>query len=162
MEIPVEPSIAPHCSKTHTSTATGEDFCQIIVQMNINLALLVDDAPPSKSGEESAADVLHRPEVCGEEEGDQDEGGDEGVEGEHVEQQGGELEHHVEEDHAAVGRSSLPLSYHPGNHQESSEKGKAKQAGDQGEPTYQEARWTQAAPLGHGLPTECIRCSTSF
>ena len=50
--------------------------------MNINLALLIDDAPPSKSGEESGADVLHRPEVCGEEEGDQDEGGDEGVEGE--------------------------------------------------------------------------------
>ena len=105
----------------------------IIVQISTNLALLVDDAPPSKSGEESGADVLHRPEVGGEEEGDQDEGGDEGVEGEHVEQQGGELEHHVEEDHAAVGRSSLPLSYHPGNHQESNEKEKAKQADDQGE-----------------------------
>ena len=105
----------------------------IIVQMNINLALLIDDAPPSKSGEESAADVLHRPEVGGEKEGDQDEGGDEGVEGEQVDQQGGELEHHVEEDHAAVGRSSLPLSHHPGNHQESNEKEKAKQADDQGE-----------------------------
>ena len=79
-----------------------------------HLPLLVDNAPPAEAGEQPAADVLHHPEVGGEEEGDEDEGGDEGVEGEHVEQQGGELEHHVEEDHAAVGRSSLPLSDNPG------------------------------------------------
>ena len=79
-----------------------------------HLPLLVDNAPPAEAGEQPAADVLHHPEVGGEEEGDEDEGGDEGVDGEEVEQDRDQLEGDMENHHAAVGRSSLPLTDHPG------------------------------------------------
>ena len=57
-----------------------------------HLPLLVDNAPPAEAGEQPAADVLHHPEVGGEEEGDEDEGGDEGVEGDQVEEDRDQLE----------------------------------------------------------------------
>ena len=79
-----------------------------------HLSLLVYNAPPTETSQQPAADVLHHPEVGGEEEGDEDEGGDEGVEGEQVEEDRGQLEGDMEDHHAAVGRSSLPLTHHPG------------------------------------------------
>ena len=79
-----------------------------------HLSLLVYNAPPTETSQQPAADVLHHPEVGGEEEGDEDEGGDEGVEGEQVEEDRDQLEGDMEDHHAAVGRSSLPLTHHPG------------------------------------------------
>ena len=79
-----------------------------------HLPLLVDNAPPAEAGEQPAADVLHHPEVGGEEEGDEDEGGDEGVEGDQVEEDRDQLEDQMKDHHAAMGRSSLPLSDNPG------------------------------------------------
>ena len=79
-----------------------------------HLPLLVDNAPPAEAGEQPAADVLHHPEVGGEEEDDEDEGGDEGVEGDQVEEDRDQLEDQMKDHHAAMGRSSLPLSDNPG------------------------------------------------
>ena len=82
-------------------------------QISKHLPLLVHNAPPAETSQQPAADVLHHPEVGGEEEGDEDEGGDEGVEGEQVEEDRDQLEGDMEDHHAAMGRSSLPLSDNP-------------------------------------------------
>ena len=79
-----------------------------------HLPLLVDNAPPAEASQQPAADVLHYPEVGREEEGDEDEGGDEGMESEQVEEDRDQLEGDMEDHHAAVGRSSLPLTDNPG------------------------------------------------
>ena len=79
-----------------------------------HLSLLVYNAPPTETSQQPAADVLHHPEVGGEEEGDEDEGGDEGVEGDQVEEDRDQLEDQMKDHHAAMGRSSLPLSDNPG------------------------------------------------
>ena len=103
------------------SLGLAEDF---LSKCFSHLSLLVDNAPPAETSQQPAADVLHHPEVDREEESDKDEGGDEGVEGEQVQQERDHLESDMEDHHAAVGRSSLPLTDHPGKFLSEFERGR--------------------------------------
>lgn len=68
-------------------------------------AIVVDVVPPAETHQQSARDVLHRPEVGGQEEHHENEAGDEGVAeptAEHIDQDGGAPEEQVEESDVRV------------------------------------------------------------